>query len=97
MTREEIMKRLEQHRDIVRGFEVRRLGIFGSYARGEEREGSDLDFVVEFDKPTFDNYFDLKFFLEDMFQCEVDLVIADVIKPRIRTRILEEVVYVPGL
>ena len=96
-TREEILKKLEENRETVLSFGVRRLGIFGSYARGEESESSDIDFLVEFEKATFDNYFDLKFFLEDLFQCQVDLVIADVIKPRIRPLILEEVVYAPGL
>lgn len=97
MTREEILKRLEDHRDAIRGFEVRRLGIFGSYARGEENVASDMDFLVEFERSTFDNYFDLKFFLEDLFSCNVDLVIKDTIKPRIRSTILEETVYAQGL
>ena len=97
MTREEILKRLEEHRDTIRGFGVRRLGIFGSYARGEQSEGSDMDFLVEFERATFDNYFDLKFFLEELFECKVDLVFHDTIKPRIRDTILEETVYAQGL
>jgi predicted nucleotidyltransferase len=97
MTREEILKKLEDHRDTIRGFGVRRLGIFGSHARGEQSAASDLDFLVEFERSTFDNYFDLKFFLEDLFGCEVDLVIKDTIKPRIRSTILEETVYAQGL
>ena len=97
MTREEILKRLEDHRDTIRGFGVRRLGIFGSYARGEQSEGSDMDFLVEFERATFDNYFDLKFFLEELFECKVDLVFHDTIKPRIRNTILEETIYAEGL
>ncbi len=97
MTREGILKQLEDHRDIIRGFGVLRLGIFGSYARGDAREGSDMDFLVEFERATFDNYFDLKFFLEDLFGRKVDLVIEDTIKPRIRSTILEETVYAEGL
>lgn len=97
MTREEILEKLKQHRDTIRGFGVRRLGIFGSYARGEETAGSDMDFLVEFDKKTFDNYMDLKFFLEDLFGCDVDLVIADALKPRLRKPIFEETVYGEGL
>jgi uncharacterized protein len=56
-----------------------------------------MDFLVEFESATFDNYFDLKFFLERLFDRPVDLVIADTIKPRIRSAILEETVYAPGL
>ena len=96
-TPDEILNTIADKRDMIIGFGFRRLGIFGSYARGQESEKSDIDFLVDFEKPTFDNYFDLKFFLEDLFQCEVDLVIEDVIKPRIRSHILKEVVYALGL
>lgn len=93
MARDEILKRLEENREIIRGFGVPRLGIFGSYARGEQQETSDMDFLVEFESATFDNYFDLKFFLEDLFARRVDLVISDTIKPRMRSSILEEAIY----
>jgi predicted nucleotidyltransferase len=96
MTRDEILKKLEEHRERIRGFGVRELGIFGSYARGEQTEGSDMDFLVEFERATFHNYFDLKFFLEDLFGRKVDLVIKDTIKPRIRSTIPEETVYAQG-
>jgi predicted nucleotidyltransferase len=97
MTLEEILKELKHHRDTIRGFGVRRLGIFGSYARDEPSVASDMDFLVEFEKKTFDNYMDLKFFLEDLFECSVDLVIADAVKPRLRKPIFEETVYAEGL
>ncbi len=96
-TREEILKKAEENRETVLSFGVRRLGIFGSYARGEESESSDIDFLVEFERKTFDNYMGLKFFLEDLFGCGVDLVIADAVKPRLRKPILEETIYAPGL
>jgi uncharacterized protein len=97
MTRDEILRKLNENREIIRGFGARRLGIFGSYARGEQTETSDMDFLVEFERPTFKNYFGLKFFLEKLFGCKVDLVFNDTIKPRIRSRILEETVYAKGL
>jgi uncharacterized protein len=97
MTRDEILKKLEENRETIKGFGVRRLGIFGSYARGEQTEKSDMDFLVEFERPTFKNYFGLKFFLEKLFDCKVDLAFNDTIKPRIRTGILEETVYAKGL
>jgi len=56
-----------------------------------------MDFLAEFESATFDNYFDLKFFLEDLFGRSVDLVIADTIKQRIRSTILEETVYARGI
>ncbi len=93
----EILNKLEENRETIRGFGVRRLGIFGSYARGEQSEASDIDFLVEFERPTFKNYFGLKFFLEKLLGCRVDLVFHDTIKPRIRNTILEETVYAEGL
>ncbi|HTY22601.1 MAG TPA: nucleotidyltransferase domain-containing protein, partial [Desulfomonilaceae bacterium] len=61
MSREEILMKLQENRETIRRFGVRRLGIFGSYARDEQTEASDMDFLVEFEKKTFNNYMDLKF------------------------------------
>ncbi len=97
MNRDEILRKLEENRETIRSLGVRRLGIFGSYARDEQREASDMDFLVEFDTKTFDNYMDLKFFLEGLFGHKVDLVIADAVKPRLRKPIFEETVYAEGL
>jgi len=97
MNRDEILRRLEENREQIRGYSVRRLGLFGSFARGEATETSDLDFVVEFEKKSFDAYMDLKEFLEELFKCRVDLVLAGAIKPRLQATILGEAVYAPGL
>ncbi len=96
-TREHILSAIEAHKETIRRFSVRRLGLFGSVARGEATDCSDLDFLVEFETASFDNYFDLKHFLEDLFECPVDLVMQDVIKPRIRPNILKDAVYGEGL
>jgi hypothetical protein len=56
-----------------------------------------MDFLVEFEQPTLKTYFGLKFFLEELFNCKVDLVFHDTIKPRIRGTILEETIYAEGL
>ncbi|MCZ6624321.1 MAG: nucleotidyltransferase domain-containing protein [Deltaproteobacteria bacterium] len=95
--RDAILRTLEENRDKIRAFSVRRIGLFGSCARGEETKASDLDFVVEFERKSFDAYMDLKAFLEELFQRKVDLVIADAIKPRLRQTILSETIYAPGL
>lgn len=93
----QILKMIEANREKIKGFGVRRLGLFGSAARGEATDRSDLDFLVELEKKTFDNYMDLKFFLEDLFGCKVDLVMKDAIKPRLREPILKETIYAQGL
>jgi predicted nucleotidyltransferase len=95
--REAILKVLEEHRDAAHGYGVRRLGLFGSCDRGECSETSDLDFVVEFETKSFDAYMDLKAFLEELFECPIDLVISDTIKPRLRATILGEAIHAPGL
>jgi len=91
--RETVLQKLEEHRDTIRGFGVKRLGLFGSCARGEATKSSDLDFVVELEHETFDAYMDLKEFLEELFLCPVDLVLIDSIKPRLRETILGEAIY----
>ena len=95
--RETVLQKLEEHRETIRGFGVKRLGLFGSCARGEATSGSDLDFVVELEKKSFDAYMDLKDFLEELFGCKVDLVMKDAIKPRLKEPILKETIYAPGL
>jgi len=95
--REEVLKTLERDREAIRRYGVRRLGLFGSCGRGEASKSSDLDFVVEFESKSFDAYMDLKAFLEGLFGCQVDLVLYDAIKPRLRERILKETVHASGL
>ncbi len=96
-SREEILQALQTHRERIRGFGVRRIGLFGSYARNEPTASSDMDFVVDFEKKSFDGYMDLKAFLEDLFQRPVDLVVADAVKPALRAAIVDEAVYAAGL
>ena len=87
---------LKRHDAEIRSkFGVSKIGIFGSFARGEEAEGSDIDILVEFREgcKTFDNYMDLKFFLQDLFGRDVDLVTVHALKPQLREGILHDVIY----
>jgi hypothetical protein len=97
LNRDEILERLAANRERIRGFGVRSLAVFGSAARGEATEDSDLDFLVEFDRKTFDNYMGLKELLEELFACRVDLVIRSALKPRLKAPVLAEAVHAPGL
>lgn len=96
-SQEEILTRIEQNQEALKQFGVRRLGLFGSSARGEATTSSDLDFVVEFTEKSFDVYMDLKTYLENLFGCRVDLVLTHTIKPRLRPIIQRESVYATGL
>ena len=75
----------------------KRAASLGSAAAGAASEQSDLDFVVEFERRSFDAYMDLKAYLEELLGCRVDLVVAEAIKPRLRDRILGEALHAPGL
>lgn len=87
---------LRQHGPELKGrFGVTKIGIFGSFSRGEERPESDIDVLVTFqkDRKTFDNFMGTKFYLEDLFKRKVDLVTDAALKPLIRDPILRDVVY----
>lgn len=97
LTRDEVLAALEKNRDAIRSFGVRRLALFGSIARGQGSAVSDLDFLVEFDRKSFDAYMDLKEFLENLFACRVDLVLTQTLKPSLRDAVLKEAVDAAGL
>ena len=92
---EKILELLGKNEKETNAFGAKRLGIFGSYARGEQRKGSDVDILVEFEKgkKTFHNYMQLKFFLEKLLGRKVDLVIKEAIKPMLKSSILRSVKY----
>ena len=96
LTSKKIISTIENHRSDLDQFEVKRIGLFGSYLKGESKKGSDIDFLVEFRKQRFDNYMGLKFFLEDLFGKKVDLVIESTLKPAL-SYIKKEAVYAKGI
>ena len=87
----DILRRHEQ--EIEKRFSVKRIGLFGSFARGDEKDTSDVDIMVEFEEPTFDNFMKLAFYLEEIFNRRVDLVTEAALKPLIRDPILKDVLY----
>lgn len=96
MTTQRMMGLLHKHYQTIRRHGVKTIGVFGSYARGEQTTASDIDVVIEFEegKKSFDNYMDLKFFLENIFRRKVDLVIKTTIKPSLKKFILQDIRYV---
>jgi len=77
---------------------VKRIGIFGSFARSEQTRSSDVDVLVEFvdGQATFDNFMQLVYFLEDLFGRKVDLLTVRGIDKYIRSRVEREVIWVEG-
>ncbi len=88
-----VSQRLQPHMDKLNGMGVERLAVFGSVARGSTTDTSDLDILVRFEnnKKTFDNFMELKFFLQEIFpEVSIDLVLEDSLKETIRKRVLSE-------
>ena len=95
MTRDEIMHQIREHDDFLILHGIKRIGLFGSYARGEQRDDSDIDLLVEFDegKKSYDNFMDLCFFLEELLGKKVDLLTPESLSPFIRPFIEKDVRY----
>lgn len=93
--RNHILEIIEDNRHSLKRLGVKRIGIFGSFARNTSRKSSDVDVLVEFQpgKKTFDNYMDIKDLLEGLLKRKVDLVIREAIKSRIKSSILKDALY----
>lgn len=92
----EVLLKIKVHLDELKSvYKVKKIGLFGSFANSTQKADSDIDILIEFDKggKTFDNYMELKFYLERLFNNKVDLVIKDTLKPRIKNKILLEMKY----
>ena len=94
-TKQDILTLIEANQAQIRVFGVKELGLFGSFVREQQRADSDIDLLVEFeaDKKTFDNFMQLAFFLEDLFQRRVELITTDALSPYIGPHILTEAEY----
>jgi predicted nucleotidyltransferase len=89
MNRAQIIQRLSEHKGEFAAFGVRSLSLFGSVARGEERPGSDIDILVEFERVGgLFEFVRLKNYLEKTLGQPVDLVTPDALKPQLREKIL---------
>ena len=85
MRRDRVVRLLAEHRQDLSQF-GKSLALFGSVVRGEDRPGSDVDMLVEFEgAATFDRYMGLRFFLQDLLGAPVDLVTRKALKPQAAT------------
>ena len=93
---EDIKNKLHDNKmEIQKNFHIENIGVFGSFVRNSQTIKSDIDILVEFEKghKDFFNYMRLKYYLEELFERKVDLVIKEAVKPEIREKILHEVIY----
>ncbi len=97
MNRQAILDRLNAEAPGLKTkYGVASLAVFGSMARGDDHEGSDVDVLVTFEGPaTFDNFMGLKLDLEDLFGRRVDLGTPDTLRPEMRARVEKEAILVP--
>ena len=86
---------LREQKDYLKNqFYVEKIGVFGSYSRGEETPESDVDIYVKFNGPIGWKYFILKEFLEKILNKKVDLATKNALRPQMKDLILQEVIYV---
>jgi len=95
----EVLRKLDEESKNIKIFGVSRLGLFGSFARNEQTDKSDIDILVDFKegKESFDNYMQLLFFLEKLFSKKVDLIIADNVREELKQEIIGSVKYASKL
>ena len=96
ITKETILEYLSSNKSELREkYGVIKIGLFGSYARGEERDDSDIDLAIEIekDKKNISNFFGLKREMERVFAKKVDLGIESSLKPIAKKYILKEILY----
>jgi predicted nucleotidyltransferase len=96
MNKQAILARLAENlEEIQQRFSVRAISIFGSVARDDATDNSDVDVLVAFEnKATFDVFMDLRFYLEDLLGTGIDLVTDKALRPEIRQTIEQEIIHV---
>jgi len=94
MDKNEIIDFLKKHKQILlEKYHVKNIGLFGSYAKGNQSDKSDIDILVDMPS-SFDLYYDLKEFLESSFEKPVDLGLQHNIRNLIKKQIEKEIIYV---
>ena len=96
-SKQDIITRLVENRAQIIDLGVRSLGLFGSFVRGDQKDQSDVDILVEFisGRKSFDRFMQLAFLLEDILGRTVELVTRESLSRHVGHRILRETEYVP--
>ena len=95
-TKDDIFLAIQENEDKIKNLGAKRIGIFGSFIRGEQNDESDVDLLVEFEQgqKTFDNFMRMSFLLEEILQRPVELITTESLSPHIRPYVVKEVEYV---
>ena len=92
LNKEEIFKLLNQNKEKLKNYHVKKIGLFGSMLRGDNIKESDIDLIVEFNEgeKNYDNFIELAFLLESLFKKKVDLLTIEALSPYMKHKILKE-------
>jgi len=94
LTRDEILEKLKELKPfLAKEFSVQEIGLFGSYSENEQNIESDIDILVEFDKPIGWKFFTLEKYLESVFNKKVDLVTKKALKKQLKNKIIKQTLF----
>ncbi len=95
ITKNDILTKLKELKPILyRNYSVKEIGLFGSFSEGDFSDESDIDILVELEKPIGWKFFSLELYLEEVFKRKIDLVTKNALKDQIKDNILNKVTYV---
>ena len=78
-----ILTKIENNKNSIKGFGVKKIGLFGSFAKGKQTKKSDIDILVKFERPSFNNYAALLILLEKILKRKIDLITESSLRPEI--------------
>ncbi len=94
MNKEEILDFLKENKSLLeKKYNVKKIGLFGSFVNGSQKKTSDIDILVSMPS-SFDNYYDLKEFLESGLNIKIDLGLENNLREFIKNKVKEEIIYV---
>ena len=91
--RDEVLAIIASHRQQLQAMGVKSLELFGAVARDDANADSDIDFLVEFDRPVGFGFFAVQHYLEDILDCPVDLGMKEALREPLKGPVLEEVIH----
>lgn len=95
ITRNEILAKLAELKPLLyRDYAVKEIGLFGSFSDNSQTEDSDIDLLVELERPIGWKFFSLQLYLEEIFHRKINLVTKNALKSQIKDKILKEVHYI---
>lgn len=95
ITKNDILTKLKELKPtLYQNYSVKEIGLFGSFSEGDYTEESDIDILVELEKPIGWKFFSLELYLEQIFKRKIDLVTKNALKNQIKDNILNQVNYV---